>query len=208
VLDLARLPSDLYVPMQTGAIQAVDVPGHIVWPSLDEWELSMHRRAAQLARQILTAELSNANECLDHELAGRLERQFRRAGAEDLVILMTDGRTALRPPNGTRINEHSSVMVAVEYRGHWVKLMRSYPTTSAAAGLESLFSSSVNDLGARLNTPVYLELLWGPYPYEPCEPAEVSAGSLFALQIEVPYDGYRLFYGDTGWQGQQGASII
>lgn len=208
MLDLARLPGELYVPMQAGGIQAVDVPSSAVWPSPDEWELAMHRRAAHLARHVLSEELSSAKGCLEHELAGCLERKFRRAGAEDLVILMTDGHTAPRAPRTARITENSSVTVALEDRGHWVKVTRPYPSTSAAARLESLFSSSVKDLGAGLKAPVYAETLSGPYPYESCEPADIEAGTLFALHIEGRRDNDRLFYGDTGWRGRDGAELL
>jgi len=208
VLDLARLPADLYLPVLAGKIEAEDVPSSDVWPVLDQWELSMHRRAAQLARRVLAEEFQKAAGCVDHQFAGRLERAFRRAGAEDLVILMTNGQTSPAPPTGRKIGEQSSVMVALEYRGHWIKLSRPHPSSIVAASLESLFRNSIKDSGAGLNTSVYLESLSGPFPYESCEQADLATGKLFALHIELQADNHRLFYGDTCRRGQEGAELL
>src|SRR5580658_10252361 len=97
VLDLPQLPFDLPVP------NGVDVPWSAIHPEPDEAELAMYRRAAKMAREILAEEPLVG---LDHEFVGRLERKFRRAGAEDLVIQVIG----------------DSVSVAMEYRGHWVKI--------------------------------------------------------------------------------------
>lgn len=208
ILDESRLTQDLYLPLQAANIEAVDVPSSTVWPSLDDWELAMHRRAAQLARKILTEEFSKAEGSRDHELAGRLERRFRRAGAEDLVLLFTRGETVPRPPDGASITEASSVSVAVEYRGHWIKLSRPHPASCIAAPLESLFLNSIHDLGANLNTPVYVETLSGPYPYESCEASDIKPGALFALHMESRSGEHRWFYGDTGWYGRGTAELL
>jgi hypothetical protein len=116
VLDLPLLPSDLAVP------NSVDVPWSDIHPEPDEAELSMYRRAAKMAREILAGEPPIG---LDHEFVGRLERKFRRAGAEDLVVLVTNGDTAPQPPRGLTLGAASSVSVAMEYRGHWVKIVGS-----------------------------------------------------------------------------------
>ncbi len=208
MLDLDRFPNDLYAPVLAGGIEAVNVPASAAWPSLDEWELRMHRRAAQLARQIVTAQLSKAEGCLEHEFTGRLEREFRRAGAEDLVILLTDGQTPPRPPSGGRFSRDSSVVVALEYRGHWIKLSRPHPSSSAAAGLQSRFQSCLKDLGADLNTTTYLETLSGPNPYESCERADVRPGTLYALHVELQSNQRRHYHGDTVWQGPSGAELL
>ena len=78
VLDLPQLPYDLSVP------NGVDVPWSAIHPEPDEAELSMYRRAAKMAREILHAELPAAVGLVDHEFVGRLERKYRSAGVEDL----------------------------------------------------------------------------------------------------------------------------
>jgi hypothetical protein len=127
-LDLPQFPYDLSVP------NAVDVPWSAIHPEPDEAELAMYRRAAKMAREILRAEPLSG---LDHEFIGRLERKFRRAGAEDLVIQVTG----------------DSVSVAMEYRGHWVKI--------GGTGVH---------------------LLSGPYPYEYCRLQDLKSGAIFAFQ--------------------------
>ena len=208
MLDLDRFPNDLYAPMQAGGIEAVNVPASAAWPSLDEWELSMHRRAAQLARQVLTEQLSKADGAGEHDFTGRLEREFRRAGAEDLVILLTDGQTPPRPPNSAKFGPDSSVVVALEYRGHWIKLSRPHPSSSAAALLQARFGSTVKNLGAELNAAAYVETLSGPYPYESCERADIGPGALCALHVELQSNQRRHYYGDTVWQGPMGAELL
>jgi hypothetical protein len=176
VLDLAGLPYDLYTQLYEGDLEPVDVPWSAVRPpALDQWELTMYRRAATMARDILAQELAGGVGLVDHEFVARLERRFRRAGAEDLVILTTNGETPPAPPKGATLSQDFSVSLALEYRGHWVKLARNHASVEPA--------------------PVRYESLSGPYPYESCErPGEPG---VFATYSEVQANGRRIFYGDT-----------
>jgi hypothetical protein len=119
-LDPEGLPYDLHRAI-TAAIQIEAVPHEG-----DDYERAMHRRARQMAWDGLTPELSSGLGLLDHELVGRLERSLRRAGAEDLVILVTNGETAPAPAKGQTLREGFSVSVALEYRGHWAKIARAH----------------------------------------------------------------------------------
>jgi hypothetical protein len=156
VLDLARLPQEIQIPLELH---------DVLFGIVDDAELGMRRRAAKLARQILSEGL--AGKVTDRELSGRLELAFRRAGAEDLILRIETG----------------SVAVAMEYRGHWVKLAR--PRTSEAAMHDRFTAALVNQEGL-------IENLSGPCPYE------VGAGEIFALHVR---DGSGLLYGDTCWRG-------
>jgi hypothetical protein len=180
VLDLPLLPYDLSVP------NAVDVPWGAIHPEPDEAELSMYRRAAKMAREILAEESPVG---LDHEFVGRLERKFRRAGAEDLVVLVTNGDTAPQPPRGLTLGATSSVSVAMEYRGHWVKIVG--PGFQPAAGL-----------------PPGVQILSGPYPYEYCRSKDLKPGAIFATVTESTIDGKRIFHGDTCRQGPRGPELL
>ena len=104
---------------------------------------------------------------IDHEFVGRLERKFRRAGAEDLVILVTNGKTAPLPPTGATLSDAFSASVALEYRGHWVKIARSVKSIPPEASESKI------------------ELLSGPYPYEFCDRAALVEGSLFAAHTRI-----------------------
>jgi len=168
VLDLPQLPYELSVP------DAVDVPWSAIHAEPDEAELSMYRRAAAMAREILDEELSGPPVLLDRRFVGRLERRFRRAGAEDLVIFITG----------------DSVSVALEYRGHWVKIVRA---TVAAPRSSSVFKT---------------ELLSGPYPYECCLQSDLKPGSIFAVTTEGIVEGKRVFHGDTFRLGPDGAELL
>ncbi len=156
VLDLSRLPQEVSVPLELYDVQLGLV---------DDTELAMRRRAAQLARKILSEELSSG--ASDRELSGRLELAFRRAGAEDLILRLDKG----------------SVAVAMEYRGHWVKLAR--PRIAEAALRERFIAALANGDGL-------IENLSGPCPYE------IGPGEIFALHVN---SGPGVLYGDTCWQG-------
>jgi len=184
VLDLPQIPWDLAVP------NAVDVPWNSVRPQPDDAELSMHRLAAKMAREILAEEIPHGVDAIDHAFVGRLERRFRRAGAEDLLILLTNGATPPLPPNGSNLGQSFSLTLALEYRGHWAKISR------------SIVPHVPGDSNSKT------ELLSGPYPWEACNVADLTSGALFALHTETRQDGRRLFQGDSYWQGPNGAELL
>jgi hypothetical protein len=152
----------------------------------------MHRRAAVLAREILAVEVTRAAIGLtDHELTGRLERRFRRAGVEDLVVLISDGRSVPLPAAGNKINENSSASVAVEYNGHWVKLSRNIDNVLSA-------------LPPAADADAHRELLSGRYPWEGLTSHADSRNWVTSIQVMIKRGENRLYYGDTGIQGSDG----
>lgn len=174
VLDLDQLPYDLYTPIRAG-VECRDVPSRSVRPAPDKWELAMYRRAADMARKSLDEEVPAGVGLVDYEFVGHLERKFRLAGAEDLVILVTNGQTPPAPATGAKLTAEFSVCVALEYRGHWVKLIRN------AAGI----TSGGNSAGTS-------EDLSGPYPFDASK-----TGPIFASHSELEVRGLRVFFGDT-----------
>jgi Xaa-Pro aminopeptidase len=113
MIEPGRLPYDLHSALQ-GKVEVEEVPHEG-----DEWELAMHRRAAHLVRDGVAAELSAGVGVSDYEFVGRLERKLRRAGAEDLVILLSNGSAAPAAATGQILQPGYSVCVDLEYRGHW-----------------------------------------------------------------------------------------
>jgi hypothetical protein len=185
VLDLPMLPVEIH--SRLNEIEIVDVPsGAICEP--DAAELSMRRRAADLARRILEDQLPRGANALDHHFVGRLEREFRLAGAEDLVILLGSPGAVPRPAHGVRLGASYSVAIAFEYCGHWVKVTRAHASPGIVQALRSRFDAALaSSQGQREN-------LAGPLPYE------AGAGSIFALHVE----DQGLYYGDTC----TGASVL
>ena len=123
VLDLPRLTHEIYAPLSESAVSLSDVKLELT----DDAEIAMHRRAAQMAHEILTAELSKGIGLTDYQFSGLLERAYRRAGAEDLVLLFSTGDSAPRPARGAMLGDKYSVAVALEYRGHWARVTRGLP---------------------------------------------------------------------------------
>jgi hypothetical protein len=209
VLDLTQLPYGLYTPLRDGQVAMTDLPADEILPaSADEWELSMRRHAVKMAREIVSEEMPAAVGTVDYQFAGHLERTFRRAGAEDLVILVTNGSAAPAPARGATLGDSFSVSVALEYRGHWIRLARPQLSAGPAESMRSRFERIAKNLGSAEDVPISVENLSGPYPYSAQEAANVSRGSVFALDVEFRTNGNRLFYGDTCWYGQTGVALL
>jgi Xaa-Pro aminopeptidase len=123
VLDLPRLTHEIFLPLEASSVRASNVQLDLT----DDAEIAMHRRAARMAREILTAEMPKGVGLTDYQFSGLLERAFRRAGAEDLVLLFSTGDSAPRPARGAMLGDKYSVAVALEYRGHWARVTQGLP---------------------------------------------------------------------------------
>jgi hypothetical protein len=198
VLDLLQTPEEIHAPLSTSPVAVVDVPaGAALGPGVDGAELAMRRRAVGLARTVLAEQVSNGTGITDYQFVGRLERAFRRAGAEDLVIAISNGETVPAPAKGALLNEEYSVAVALEYCGHWVKVTRAQTSGSALADAFSAVLRNAPPEGVRAE----FENLSGAYPYYACNQLDVNPDSIYAVQVEDPRKGRRLFYGDTCYRG-------
>src|SRR5262249_21902211 len=142
-------------------------------PADDENELAMRVRAMAMANRSLEEEIPNAVGLVGHHFGGRLERRFRRAGAEDRSGLVTKGNTVPARASGVTLEGSFSVSIALEYRGHWVRASR--------------VQGEVNEPTRR----VFEEQLDGSYPYES------GSGKIVARHCEYDRNGKRIFYGDT-----------
>jgi hypothetical protein len=173
-LDLEQFPYDLHKALHGGSLGLVNVDSSAMFsPADDDTEIEMRLMAARHASAILEEEIQHGIGLVDHEFVGRLERRFRRAGAEDLVILLTNGNTVPAPASGVKLEENFSVSIAVEFRGHWVRLSRAHGTVVTTA-------------------PSLVESLDGCYPYE------CGTGNIMAEHCEETMkNGKRVFYGNT-----------
>jgi hypothetical protein len=175
VLGLEEFPLDINKALRGGSLELVDVnPDTVFSPAVDDSELHLRRKAADITTRILDEELSKAVGLVDYRFVGALERRLRRAGMEDLIVLVTNGRTVPAPPTGIMLEQNFSVSLAVEYRGHWVRLSRTHALPS---GL--------------VPTLEVTERLDSSYPYVS------GAGSITARHLEYSHNGKRLFHGDT-----------
>ncbi len=167
VLDLPKLPVEIHSGL--GRFEIVDVPSNGITDP-DDAELAMRRNTAGLARGSLERWLWEAPGSI-----GDLEREFRRAAAEDLVI-------RIKP----RDDKAFSISVALEFCGHWVKVTRAFGPTDEVEQLRARFLHALAK-GAPDAGGGYRENLAGPQPYEPGD------GAIYALRVE--HQG--LWYGDT-----------
>src|SRR5262245_8755775 len=172
-LDFRQFPYDLFKAVSAGSLNVVNIESSEVFkPDDDPTELATRRKAAVLARQTLDEEIPGGVGQVDHHFVGALERRFRRAGAEDLIVLLTNGRTVPAPASGVTLEENFSVSIAVQYRGHWVRLSRAHGMMVST-------------------TPAVVERLDGSYPYD------CGSGKIKAEHYEYKQNDKRLFYGNT-----------
>jgi len=125
MLDAEQFPYDLWQSLCAGTVELVNVESEAVFqPAEDEHELAMRDTAAAMGRAALDEELAGGAGLVDYEFVGRLERRLRMAGAEDLVILLTNGDGPPAPARGQRLKAGYSISIALEYRGHWARISR------------------------------------------------------------------------------------
>lgn len=195
VLDLEQLPEEVYGPLTLSDIQTTSIPADEVI-SFDDAEISMRRRAARMAREILAAELPGGAGRSDYALTGALERVARMSGAEDVVILLSTGQAAPGPARGATLGDQYSVSLALEYSGHWVRVTSVHTTPDNQDLLRERFRGALAELSGGLAEPsgAMVETLCGAYPFESTRYAD---GPVVAMTIELVTGGARLFFGDT-----------
>jgi len=201
ILDFPKFPWDLNRSLQSGPLEIITV-GAVYDRALfiDDNELSIRRKAAHMAREILDAEIALGVGRTDYEFVGRLERRFRGGGAEDLITLLTNGAGAPATANGQRLEENYSASLALEYRGHWVRITRPHGVECSPEWLLADDASAC------------VENLAGSYPYEYISRSALQTGSIFAVHVSRPASqnsgAKQVFYGDTCWYGSSGPEIL
>jgi hypothetical protein len=193
LLDFTQFPLDLNRAIQAGNLKLLNLSDVQL---CDDTELAMRRKAIAMGREILLAELNAGVGQTDYEFVGRLERRFRTAGAEDLITLVTNGDRVPAPSSGVRLRQNYSVSLALEYRGHWVRITRPHDCVCAAEWL-------IED-----DPFAIVENLGGSYPYECIPRSSVRSGSIFAVHVSRPVGAKKIFYGDTCWYGASGPELL
>jgi len=191
--DLEGLPADVHAELIAGKVELVDIRRSDLHSAPSDVEIRMHARAARMAREVLEKELSSASGQSDHQLTGRLERLLRRAGAEDVVVLVSDGQRPPLPAEGRDVGPHTSVVVAIEHNGHWAKVTRNVAGVTAT-------------VPARNGVTELREVLSGPYSWETVEDA--AAKAVISVQLAIPADTRHLYYGETCLQGKEGLRVL
>ena len=189
ILDFPQFPFDLNRAIQAGNLEIINLSDVRF---CDDTELGMRGTAISMAREILDSELNAGVGQTDYQFVGRLERRFRKAGAEDLITLVTNGNGVPSPASGVRLEPNFSVSLALEYRGHWARVTRPH---NFACTPEWLIQE---------DPAAIVENLVGSYPYECVPRSSLRPGSIFAIHVSRPVGLKQIFYGDTCWYGDAG----
>lgn len=211
ILNLPNLPQQIYRPLTGSGLSVVNVSAERAFTrTSDPNELSMWRKGVSITRRILETELSRGPAETDLRLAGRLERNFRRAGMEDLLLLFSSGEAVPGPARGAKLGDIFSVVVAAEYRGFWVRVARAQAALADIKHVREGFEEVLRKLGREELDPtqVCVRNISGSYPYEYAAGAALRKGLIFSADVEVPINGIRLFYGDTCRLGENGAELL
>jgi len=202
VLDLLQLPQEVHDPLTRSGLDLADVAADSAIFA-DEPEIAMRRRAVTMARETLALELTKGEGLSDFKFVGQLERALRLAGAEDLIIHISTGKTAPRSASGAALGGEYSVSLALEYCGHWVRVTRSYATGANLDLLQESFRSAMANPSS-----ASMEHLSGAYPFEYVAANRLVESASLSLQVEMSAGGNRLFYGDTCRVGSQGLELL
>jgi hypothetical protein len=182
-IDFAGFPDDLHHGLRGAAFEIVDVPGDAVFaPGLDETELALRRNAAAIARGVVAEMLPDGVGRIDYEWVGRLEGRLRRAQAEDLVVLVATRGTRLAPASGRTLDDGHAISLALEYRGHWVRISRTQVGVEMERTLGNAFQAAL-DRGAFTSPEAVVEDLGGAYPYEWMRDRSLAPGAIFAMHL-------------------------
>jgi hypothetical protein len=207
-VDFAGFPDDLHRGLRGAPFDIVDVPGDSVFaPGFDETELALRRKAAAIARGVVAEMLPDGVGRIDYEWVGRLEGRLRRAQAEDLILLLATRGTRLAPASGRTLDDGYAISLALEYRGHWVRISRTQVGLEMERALGDAFRSAL-DRGAFTSPAAVVEDLGGPYPYEWMPDRRLEPGAVFAMHVATDAGASRLLYGDTCWMSPRGAELL
>ncbi len=197
VLDEAGLPFDMHAGLMNTHLELIDVEAEAVaCPALDSTEIAMRRKSAAMARIVLQAEIGYGAGRTDYELVGRLEHGLRRAGAEDIVVLIGHTGRAPRPATGQNLEDEYSVSLAVEYRGHWIRMSRCHADEARTRALTDRFNRTLDMKPEQLDPGVVVEDVSGGNPYQSVDPGVVRTGGLWALHV-VDDRSPHIVHGDT-----------
>ena len=211
ILNLSNLPQQIYRPLASSGLSLVNISAEESFKrTSDPNELSIWRKSISIARRTLETELLGAPAETDFRLAGRLERAFRRAGIEDLLLLFSDGRAVPGPARGTKLGDIFSVVVVAEYRGSWVRVARAQAPPADIRRMRERFEGVLSKLGREKldSAQVCVRNISGSYPYEYAAGAALAKGLIVSADVEVSVNGVRLFYGDTCRVGENGAELL
>jgi hypothetical protein len=191
-VDRGGLPYDIHTGLAAAKVELLDLPPADAFDPRDSVERGMRKNSVETTRRLVEASLASAPGENERALVSRLERALRRGGMEDVVLWVSDGESAPRPPTEAPTRVRSSVVVASEYRGHWCQVAR--PLEGRAEAREA-FVEKLDD--ARNGGFDVFDVfdLGGAHPFRALAPrTPLEPGRFVALHART---GDGRYYGDT-----------
>lgn len=195
-VDIGDFPYEILRALERAPIELLPIDGSF-FRVADDTERALRKKTARLTRQLVERSLDAGAFEADVQVVATLERAFRRAGFEDLVVRVSDGSSAPRPASGGKLGGAFSVLVAAEYRGHWVQIARTSAPDELVTRLHRRFDSVLSHLSGAPDNVLYLYDLSGSHPFRAIgADAARSPGRLVAVHVE-DRASQRFFHGDT-----------
>ena len=198
LLDEGGFPFDVHAGLMNTHLELVDLGAEALeCPAPDETEMAMRRKSIAMARLVLESEIADGVGRSDRALAGRLEHGLRRAGAEDLIVLIGHAGRSPAPASGRALAEEFSVSLAVEYRGHWTRISRTHGDGARIRPLVDRFQTMLGRPAGEAGPGAVIEDLSGEYPYRAIDGGAVLPGALAALHAVGEGGDRHWLWGDT-----------
>ena len=150
IVELPRLPGGIGLALQKDLAGATLTDAASLFAGVrhpaDDAEIVLSRRAAEMAR-VAFDETDISGCTVAGQAVAALESAIRLAGAEDVLInvvpdLSVDARLQ-RMEGDTPLGERFAIRLSVAYKGHWVRLSRSFARNGAGEALDGWLSGSL-----------------------------------------------------------------
>jgi hypothetical protein len=187
VLELDTMPSGTMDALASGGATLVDATAlyRRLRDAADPAEIALTTRAAEIARDALATLDANVGDA--HAAIATVERAARLAGAEDVFVALApvlDRATAFRraPFADTRLGDAFAIRLTLAYKGHWMRLVRTYARAPERVAGIALADARFADAIARLPDTAALAAFeaWLVEGTTRSQPLEALAGSSVA----------------------------
>lgn len=223
IVDMPALPASIIAELTSGGHVASDATALVarLRTSPDAADLSLHARAANLARQALDQDLSDVQDA--GEAIAAIELSARRGGAEEvypaLACDLSRSCTLVRVEGAAKLGTAFAIRTSLSYKGAWVRLTRTIDRSPQSAARQEraaiAFAAAVTALPDTRPLAAFrswlVEATRTTMPLEPlagtvvADPVPVGPGEIVNVQAAIEIDAAPVLLGGPAWIGANGS---